>query len=112
VVPGLFHRPTRSDVEAACAPYVGAEPVLAFVVGKTLNGRLLYVVTERSVHVLRLGSALRGVVPKELLGSWHRGQVETEDGISSIRVGPHRAKVRLSDRRAAAEVARLADTAG
>ena len=104
---------TNADVSAECATYLdGDEEVVAFVVGKTLNGRLLYVVTKRSVHVIRLGSALTGRLnAKELLGSWRRGEVETENGIASIRVGPHRAKVRLADRKAAAEVATYAASA-
>jgi len=106
--------PTAADVLADCAPYLDGETeLLAFVVGRALNDRLLYVVTPRAVHVIRLGSGLGGRLrPKEQLGSWPRGEVEVEDGIASVRVGPHRAKVRLSDRGQAAEVARLAATPG
>jgi hypothetical protein len=65
------------------------------------------------VHVLRLGSALgMRLNPKEQLATWRRGEVETEDGIASVRVGPYRAKVRLLDRHRASEVARLAALAG
>ena len=107
---GLFARPTAAEVLAACAPYVGGSEVAAYVVGRSLNERLLYVVTERSVAVLRLGRL--GLRPKALVETWPRGEVETEDGIASVRVGPYRAKVRLSDRRHAAEVARLAAVRG
>lgn len=105
---GLFARATAREVGEACAAHVGGE-VVAFVLAKTVTERLLYVVTEREVAVLRLG---RGpgdrLNPKALLGSWPRGQVEVEDGIASLRFGPHRGKVRFADRKRAAEVARLA----
>jgi hypothetical protein len=109
---GRFGGPTAADVLERCAPYLGGdEEVRAFVVGRALNDRLLYVVTERAVHVVRLGPSLgSGLRPRELVGSWRRGEVEVEEGIASIRVGPHRAKVRLVDRSRAAEVARLAGT--
>ena len=111
---GLLQRASAAAVLDTCAPFLGGDQaVLAFVVGRTVNGRLLYVVTERAVHVLRLGPGLAGRLnPKEQLATWRRGEVETEDGIASVRVGPYRAKVRLLDRRRASEVARLAALAG
>jgi hypothetical protein len=113
-VAGFMLRASAADVLTECAPYLdGDQEVVAFVVGKTVNGRLLYVVTERAVHVLRLGSALgMRLNPKEQLATWRRGEVETEDGIASVRVGPYRAKVRLLDRHRASEIARLAALAG
>jgi hypothetical protein len=113
-VAGFVRRPSAANVLATCAPFLdGDQEVVAFVVGRTVNGRLLYVVTERAVHVLRLGSGLGGRLnPKEQLGTWRRGEVETEDGIASVLVGPYRAKVGLLDRRRASEVARLAAMAG
>ena len=109
---GRFGGPTAAEVLERCAPYLdGDEAVLASVVGSTVNGRLLYVVTERSVQVIRLGPSIgSGLRPKELVGSWRRGEAEVEEGIASIRVGPHRAKVRLSHRARAAEVALLASS--
>jgi hypothetical protein len=111
---GLFGGPSAADVLDRCAPYLdGDDEVLAFVVGKTVTDRLLYVVTERAVHVIRLGPAIGGAIrPRHQVGSWRRGEVEVEGGIASIRVGPHRAKVRLADRARAAEVARLAARPG
>jgi hypothetical protein len=113
-VAGFVLRPSAAAVLTECAPYLdGDQEVIAFVVGRTVNGRLLYFVTERAVHVLRLGSGLGGRLnPKEQLGTWRRGEVETEDGIASVLVGPYRAKVRLLDRHRASEVARLAALAG
>ncbi|QIG45528.1 hypothetical protein G5V58_24760 [Nocardioides anomalus] len=106
---GLYARPSAAAVGEACAAHVSGE-VVAWVAGKTLNARLLYVVTPDEVAVLRLGRF--GIRPQELLGRWRRGAVETEDGIASVRVGAYRAKVRLVDRRLAREVARLGAAVG
>lgn len=107
---GRFARASLAEVTEACAAHLGGEEVRAYVVGRTSLERLLYAVTDRRVAVLRLpaGALATGVRPKALLGAWGRGEVEVEPGISSIRVGPYRAKVRFSERRVAAEVAGLA----
>ncbi len=50
---GWFGGPTAAEVRADCAAYLDdEEELLAFVVGRALNDRLLYVVTERAVHVI------------------------------------------------------------